>query len=85
MVSLCPSGTELGNVQLCIGYNLPTIWGICVSGIYMLRLDILCQHLGEDCNLKGIMSHLRILNSYLHCDLRICDYSISDVLVYSKY
>ena len=32
---------------------LPTIWGVYVSWIYMLILDISCQHLGDDCKLEG--------------------------------
>ena len=34
-ISVCPAGTELGSVFLkiiiCIGYRLPTIWGVCGS------------------------------------------------------
>ncbi len=32
----------------------------------MLGLDISCKQLGDDCKLKGIMSHL-----YIHFDIRI--------------
>ena len=46
--------------NLCIGYMLPKIWGVCFIGIYMLGLDISRKQLGDDCNLKGIMSHLYI-------------------------
>ena len=40
-VSVCPSDTGLGmyiyeNIVFCIGYMLPTIWGVYVSWIYML-------------------------------------------------
>ena len=36
-----------------IAYMLPTIWGIYVSWIYSLVLDISCQHLGDECKLEG--------------------------------
>ena len=50
-ISVCLSGTGLGNVHfwkmyVCIGYMLPTIWGVWVSWICMLVLDISCQQLG---------------------------------------
>ena len=32
---------------------LPTIGGVYVSWIYMLILDISCQHLGDECKLEG--------------------------------
>ena len=39
--------------EICIGNMLPTIWGVCISWIYMLVLDISCQHLGDECKLDG--------------------------------
>ena len=39
-----------------IAYMLPTIWGIYVSWIYSLVLDISCQHLGDKCKLV-VKSH----------------------------
>ena len=38
-------------MYICIGYVLLTIWGIYVSWIYVLVLDISCQHLGDKCKL----------------------------------
>ena len=40
-------------MSICIGNMLPTIWGVCISWIYMLVLDISCQHLGDECKLDG--------------------------------
>ena len=40
-------------IYSCIGYMLPTIWGACDSWIYMLILDILCKHLGDECKPEG--------------------------------
>ena len=34
-------------IYICIEYMLPTIWGIHISWIYMLALDISCQKLGR--------------------------------------
>ena len=57
--SFCaPFGRRVGEctflkLYICIGYMLPTIWGVCVSWIYMLVLDISCQHLGDECKLEG--------------------------------
>ena len=54
---LCvPFGHRVGEctfleIYICIGYMLPTIWGIYVSWIYVLVLDVSCQHLGDKCKL----------------------------------
>ena len=53
-----PFGHRVGEctflkMYICIGYMLPTIWGVCVSWIYILVLDISCQHLGDECKLEG--------------------------------
>ena len=40
-------------IYICNGYMLPKIWGIYVSWIYVLILDISCQHLGDECKLEG--------------------------------
>ena len=37
---------------ICIGYMMPTIWGVYVSWIYMI-LDIAFQHFGDECKLEG--------------------------------
>ena len=37
-----------------IGYMLPTIWRVCVSWIYMLVLDISCQHLVDKYKLEDL-------------------------------
>ena len=53
-VYVCPSafGHTVGEctfleIYICIWYMLPTNWGIYVSWIYVLVLDISCQHLGD--------------------------------------
>ena len=43
----------ISEMFICIGNMLPTIWGVCISWIYMLVLDISCQHLGDECKLEG--------------------------------
>ena len=53
-----PFGHRVGKctsfkIYSCIGYMLPTIWGACDSWIYMLILDILCKHLGDECKPEG--------------------------------
>ena len=45
--------------NISIRYVVRTIWGVCVSGIYMLRLDISWQHLEDDCKLKWFLCALR--------------------------
>ena len=40
-------------IYICIGYMMPTIWGVYVTWRYMLILDISCQHMGDECKLEG--------------------------------
>ena len=40
-------------IYICIGYMMPTIWGVYVTWRYMLILDISCQHLEDECKLEG--------------------------------
>ena len=60
--SVCASGTRFGSVHLdkiyiFIRYMLPTIWGVYVSGKYMLILDISRVHdnVHDDMNMSLIM------------------------------
>ena len=39
--------STFSEIYICIGYMMPTIWGMYVTWRYMLILDILCQHLGD--------------------------------------
>ena len=59
-VSVHPLDTVLGvgefkfvEINICIEYMLPTIWGVYDSGKYMLILDISCKHLEDECKLEG--------------------------------
>ena len=51
-VSLCPSGTGWGNIYFGILY---IFWEIYIRWVYLLVMDISCQHLGDECKLEGFL------------------------------
>ena len=64
-------------MYICIGYMLPTIWGVCVSWIYTLVLDISCQHF-------FILSTLHFVKFYFvnsaFCQLLFCQLCFGQLL-----
>ena len=61
--------------------------GIYLGGLYMLIMDISCQHLGDDCKLKGFLCALRAQSwgIYIFENYHFIGYKLSTIYLGGLY